>query len=489
MITIGGCGKSGKGSQSSPSPPADMAIITGLPATQLVSASGIIHIYDADDTQAIYAAPDSSLDSVALARGAPTLIARYSDFAVTFSGARVGSWQFSQTVPPAGGMGFGWQSGTLTLWTPGGSQDLGLTVPEGALALSDDGTLAAYLDHTSADGSSADLYLASLDGNAAPLLLLAAIDPDAQLLFAGTRLVIRHGAPGSDPNNWNLSVADPNGNVAALGSGIYAADEVVISSDGTRVIAFSYDAKKLRSYPLDGSPPVDLDTYQLSTQEGTFDDRVGIPIGDDVLYFADLSFRRVPAAGGAVRHLAVGQTLAGLSPDKSRFATVNWNDKQGNNEGTLTVTSLDGITLATAQGIAVSGTAMDITQFPEVPNMAAFTADSRYVLYFSAGDSQAPPPSWGVLHSLDTATNQTAKLAERSLFVATLEGDRFVSGEVEGDGMTNDVVLHDAAGAQPPVVLAHAVHSWVVTPDKTRLVYSTSTGASPGLYVLTLPSP
>jgi hypothetical protein len=484
LLTFGGCG--GKVAVVSVTPTADMAmppVVAGQPATLLVPGAGMLVLYYADDTQAIYGAADGSVESIALTGGTPTMIAPYSDITRVFAGPQVATWQLTQAAPP-GSAGAGWQSGTLTLWSAGGSRQLGRAVPEFALALSDDGTMAAYLDDMSADGTAADLYLAPTDGSAAPLLLLSHIALGAQLVFAGARLVIVHGAPGSSASACDLSVADFSGNVTALGSGIFTSDSVVISGDGTRVIAFSLDGKALRSYPLDGSPEVDLDSYMHSQQQGSSESRVAIPIGDDLLYYAESQFRRVPAAGGAVVKLVNGDALAGLSPDGHRFASLTFSTTS-NNDGTLAVTSIDGVRLATVTGVAGAGRATLMSPTP------AFSSDGRYVLYFTVAGNDPVPRGSATLHVLDWASGESQTIAPNVQYVVALLGDRLLTGEIEAglSVVTADVVLHDASSAAPPLTLLHAPVYWRVTPDQTRIVYNTVTGPSPGLYLTTLPAP
>jgi hypothetical protein len=476
-LALAGCGSS-----THVSPPADMGptLRMGPPATQLVSEA--VTLLYTDDTRVFYATIDGRVDEVPLAGGTPHTIAAHSDSTMVKDADHVASWQVTYAPPP--GVNNGWQSGILSVWR----RDLGTivlgqhSVPYSA-ALSDDGSLAAYQDNMTPDGKFADIFIARTDGSTAPRLLLGQVATGALLKFAGARLVMLHGPSGNTFASWDLSLADAAGNITALDSGVTGSQPFAFSSDKTRVIGFQPFLHKLRSYALDGSATVDLDKPGNMVQNGGRGNQpVANAVGGDIIYFADMDVRRVSVTGGPITDLAqtLASALVGISPDGSRVAWAN--TSPGTDQpGALTVTSSDGHDLTSISDAGLNQEASLSFDLSE-----PFTPDGNTLLYFAFG-----------LQACDIASGTSTMLSRASVHAAPVSASQVVSSDSRVTSPADaaqpktaiDVVLYDVHGAVTPMRLARDVdYGWLLTPHRTRLVFTVSHGTSVGLFVTTLPA-
>jgi hypothetical protein len=481
-LALAACGSPVHGPHADLGAPGDGAMIADAPpGTQL--ASDAVTLYFVDDTRAVYGTLDGRVYEVALAGGAPVTIAGHSDLTRAFDADHVATWEITYAPPPPNSYAL---SGILTLWrSDTGSHTLALHSFAYEGALSSDGSLAAYQDNMSADGLFADVYLARSDGSAAPVLLMSRVSTGAELVFAGERLVVLHGATGATFDAWDLAVADATGNVIALDSGVAGSDPLAVSSDGTRVIGYLSAEHKLRSWAVDGSGAVDLDSPMSVRQNPSRSNQpVAYPSGADLVYFGDGLVRKVPAAGGAVTVLSttLAESILALSSDGSRVAWTASNMRTG--AQWLSVSTIaDGRDLVTISGDGSSPFGLG----GPASNLDPFSADGSAILYFDP-DLNLCEIASGKSTRLSTATSQGA-IPVSATRAVSLDVRVIAEPTDAGPGMTtSDLVLYDAGGA-PPLRLATDVGSWGVTRDRTRVVYAVTRGARVGLFVSSLPAP
>lgn len=488
-------GGSSSGSSSGGLPQGDASNDTGdgampctlMPTGDLVLATKTQSVYGitSDNQVLIYDWAGLSLSVVPLAGGAATTIgpANSSQDVIAGSGSAV------VLVTGAAQTGYG----KLTVWTAAngakaiGTKTLAGNPGTGALDVSSDGKYVLYTDNATA--TTADIYVAGTDGSNAtklvtgasvgatcnPVLYFAGDDavvsycteqPDASTTFLATVAAI------SGPPTWQTTQTFANAdgaNFVAAHGGTSASSVAFVTSAGMQVEA------------IGGTTPTVIDANGTN---GFFNNA-----GTSLIYFDKAgnvwtSAIATPAPGQLVAGPILG-TLA-LSPDDK---WLEFTKTQDQNTGLLDMYLVSTTASGADGGNAVTtldGTS-DGSNFGD-----AFTADGSHAIFFTAVNSSGT----GNYQSLGLPPSGAAKSVTMTGWVGYATGaakvaytDNWVKAMGSFDGWADLHSVDLAGSASPSTIVTSADADFVVTKDKSKIVYSwhACPGAAEGVYSVAAP--
>jgi hypothetical protein len=420
--------------------------------------------------------------------------------------------------------------GTLTTWTPGMAQ--GATLTTSGLAYlyqtiwaSDDSTHIAYLTSTTSDASQSSLYGAKADGTGATLLL-ANIDTNAafsgqhpacfpRALFRGDYLFVSSCTvtdAGVTPTIQSFSISGGWAPAAVVPSWVHSLQYAIldrspftfsfeVDPDGGRIAAASTASGDggLQVFPSDGGPGAALDPSYVLASAFSF---TGSPTAPWSLFYNN--------DAGVLRQAYASNPAPQVLVD----AGVNYLDALSNDGKWMLVSSTqnnDGyftdVSLVSTQTPGVPVPVVTSTQYGSLPvtpsgweygGPRGFTVDSSYALA-TTNMTQNNAGAWiGSLRSMSVTTPNTTKLLTNGYMLRyqalrgtkVLVEDNFQDTD-GGSQPTVDFDVVDPASSGGPVNITQGVqvqfNDYGVSADQTQVAYVIATGASPGIYVSTLP--
>ena len=420
--------------------------------------------------------------------------------------------------------------GTLTIWTPGMAQ--GATLTTSGLAYlyqtiwaSDDSTHVAYLTSTTSDASQSSLYGANADGTGATLLL-ANIDTNAafsgqhpvcfpRALFRGDYLFVSSCTvtdAGVTPTIQSFSISRGWAPAAAVPDWVHSNSFAIldrspftfsfeVDPDGGRVAAASTASGDggLQIFPSDGGPSAALDPSYVLASAFSF---TGSPTTPWSLFYNN--------DAGVLRQAYASNPAPQVLVD----AGVNYLDALSNDGKWMLVSAAqnnDGyfsdVSLVSTQSPGAPVPVVTSTQYDSLPvtpsgweygGPRGFTADSSYALA-TTNMTQNNAGAWiGSLRSMSVTAPYTTKLLTNG-YMARYQALRGTKVLVEdnfqdtdgGSQPTVDFDVVDPASGGGSVNIAQGVqvqfNDYGVSADQTQVAYVIATGASPGIYVSTMP--